>query len=77
MRGFFADARRRLLKGAVRVAAVLGAVLLTVVYWFVVGPVALALRLLGADLLGVRAKAATAWTPAAPSDLKKRLEGAG
>ena len=77
MRRVLDDARRRLLLGAVRIAAALGAVLLTVVYWLVLGPVALTLRLLGVDLLGVRGKATTAWTPSENGDPQKRLEGAG
>ncbi|MDD5303358.1 MAG: hypothetical protein PHS14_09640 [Elusimicrobia bacterium] len=77
MRGLLDDAVRRLLAGAVRVAAALGGVLLAVVYWLVLGPVALTLRLLGVDLLGVRGKPATAWTPVENGDPKKRLEGAG
>ncbi len=77
MRRFFDGARRRVLAIAVRVAAVLGAILLTFVYWLVLGPVALILRLLGVDLLGVRGKATTAWTPVERGDPKKLLEGAG
>ncbi|MBI2788377.1 MAG: hypothetical protein HYX59_06795 [Elusimicrobia bacterium] len=77
MRAILADARRRLLAGAVRVAAALGAVLLAVVYWLVLGPVALTLRVLGVDLLGVRGKPSTAWTPVENPDPKPRLEGAG
>lgn len=77
MRGLLDDAVRRILDGAVRIAAAIGAVLLTVVYWLVLGPVALTLRLLGVDLLGVRGKTASAWTPADNGDPKKRLEGAG
>ena len=77
MRELLDDAVRRLLEGAARIAAALGAVLLTVVYWLVLGPVALTLRLLGVDLLGVRGKPATAWTPVERSDVKARLEGAG
>lgn len=77
MRAILAEARRRLLAGAARVAAALGAVLLTVVYWLVLGPVALTLRLLGVDLLGVRGAPSTAWTPVENPDPKSRLEGAG
>ena len=77
MRGLLDDAVRRILEGAVRIAAAIGAVLLTVVYWLVLGPVALTLRLLGADLLGVRGKTTSAWTPVDNGDAKKRLEGAG
>ncbi len=77
MRAILADARRRLLAGAVRVAAALGAVLLGVVYWLVLGPVALTLRVLGVDLLGVRGSPSTAWTPVENPDPKSRLEGAG
>lgn len=77
MRALLADARRRLLAGAVRVAAVLGSVLLAVVYWLVLGPVALALRALGVDLLGVRGKRTTAWTPVDAEGARERLTGAG
>jgi hypothetical protein len=77
LRGLLDGAVRRILEGAIRIATAIGAVLLTVVYWLVLGPVALTLRLLGADLLGVRGKATTAWTPVEREDLKKRLEGAG
>ena len=77
MRAILADARRRLLAGAVRVAAALGAVLLGVVYWLVLGPVALTLRVLGVDLLGVRASPSTAWPPVEHPAPKSRLEGAG
>lgn len=77
MRRIFAGARRRLLAGAARVAAVLGAVLLTLVYWLVLGPVALTLRLLGADPLGAGGRPETAWTPAENEEPRKRLEGAG
>lgn len=77
MRRILDDARRRLLAGAARVAAALGAVLLTLVYWLILGPVALALRLLGVDLLGVRGKPATAWSTSENGDAKARLEGAG
>jgi len=77
LRAILADARRRLLAGAARVAAALGTVLLAVVYWLVLGPVALTLRVLGVDLLGVRGAPATAWTPAENPDPKSRLEGAG
>jgi hypothetical protein len=77
LRRFLDDARRRLLAGAVRVAAALGAVLLTVVYWLVLGPVALTLRVLGMDLLGSRGRPFTAWTPAENGDPRSRLEGAG
>lgn len=77
MRGLLDDAVRRLLEGAVRIAAAIGAVLLTVVYWLVLGPVSLTLRLLGVDLLGVRGKRTTAWTPVENGDPKTRLEGAG
>lgn len=68
---------RRILEGARLVAAALGAVLLAVVYWLVLGPVALTLRVLGADLLGVRGAPSTAWTPAENPEPKSRLEGAG
>ena len=57
--------------------AALGAVLLFAVYWLVLGPVALTLRLLGADLLGVRGARSTAWTPVENPAPKSRLEGAG
>lgn len=65
------------LAGAVVIARTLGAVLLTAVYWLVLGPVALALRLTGADLLGTRGKATTAWTPSENGDPRRRLEGEG
>ncbi|PIR15067.1 MAG: hypothetical protein COV48_16420 [Elusimicrobia bacterium CG11_big_fil_rev_8_21_14_0_20_64_6] len=77
MRGLLDDAVRRILEGAVRVATAIGAVLLFLVYWLVLGPVALILRLAGADLLGARGKATTAWTPVENGDSQKRLEGAG
>lgn len=77
MRRILDDAGRRLLAGAARIAAALGAVLLAVVYWLVLGPVALTVRLLGVDLLGVRGRPATAWTPAENEEPRKRLEGAG
>ncbi|MCM2305149.1 MAG: hypothetical protein NDJ72_10630 [Elusimicrobia bacterium] len=77
MRRLLDDARRRFLEGARRAAAALGAVLLFAVYWLVLGPVALTLRLIGADLLGVRGKPETAWTPAENGDARGRLEGAG
>jgi len=77
VRSHLQEGLRRVLAGAVRIATAIGAVLLTLVYWLVVGPVALTLRLLGADLLGVRGKAATAWHPVEREDPKKRLESAG
>ena len=77
MRRLLDDARRRLLEGARRAAAALGAALLFAVYWLVLGPVALSLRLLGPDLLGARGKPKTAWTPAENPAPKSRLEGAG
>jgi hypothetical protein len=77
VRSLFDEAIRRALAGAVLIAKAIGAVLLTVVYWFVLGPVSLTLRLLGVDLLGVRGKPATAWTRVEREDAKTRLEGAG
>ncbi len=73
----FEEAVRLALEGAKRIAAAIGAVLLTVVYWLVLGPVSLVLRVLGVDLLGVRGKPTTAWIPVEHEDVKKRLEGAG
>jgi hypothetical protein len=77
LRPLFDEAIRRALAGAVLIAKAIGAVLLTVVYWLVLGPVSLTLRLLGVDLLGTRGKATSAWTPLAHEDAKARLEGAG
>jgi hypothetical protein len=75
--GLLERARRRLTEAALAAARVQAAVLLTVVYWLVIGPAALAGRLLGADPLARRGLAKTGWIPRAPKGARETLDGAG
>jgi hypothetical protein len=73
-----ARARRRLTELARAAARVQAAVLLTLVYWLVIGPAALALRLLGADPLSRRRPAgASGWIPRPRRGARETLDGAG
>jgi hypothetical protein len=75
--GLLTRARRRLTAAALAAARVQAAVLLTVVYWLVIGPAALAARLLGADPLARRRPAKSGWIPRPPRSPRETLEGAG
>jgi len=69
--------RRRLAASAAAAGRAQAAVLLTAVYYLVIGPAALAARLLGADPLGRRRPAATGWIPRTPRGPRAGLEGPG
>jgi hypothetical protein len=69
--------RRVLAAGARRAARVQAAVLLTLVYWLAVGPVAVLARLAGADPLARRRPARTGWIPRPSRPPRETLEGAG
>jgi hypothetical protein len=75
--GAWARAKRRLAAAALAAARVQAAILLTLVYWLVIGPAALALRVLGADPLALRRPARTGWIPRTPRGARETLEGAG
>ena len=75
--GIIARARRRLTAAALAGARVQAAVLLTLVYWLFLGPVAFAARLLGADPLARRRPAKTGWVPRPPRGARETLDGAG
>lgn len=70
-------ARRRLKTAAAAAARAQAAVLLTAVYWLVIGPAALAARLLGADPLDTRRPAKTGWRTRTARGAREALEGAG
>ena len=72
-----ARARRRLTAAALAAARVQAAVLLTIVYWLVIGPAALAARMLGADPLARRRPAKSGWHPRPPRGMRESLDGAG
>jgi hypothetical protein len=69
--------RRRLAAAAAAGARVQAAVLLTLVYWLVIGPAALAGRLLGADPLARRKPATTGWVPRPARNARDVLQGPG
>ena len=75
--GLFARARRRLTAAAVAAARVQAAILLTLVYWLVIGPAALAARLLGADPLARRRPADGGWIARPKRGAREMLDGAG
>ena len=75
--GIFARARRRLTAAALAAGRVQAAVLLTLVYWIVIGPAALGARLLGADPLARRRPAKSGWIPRPPRTARETLDGAG
>jgi hypothetical protein len=62
---------------ALAAARVQALVLLTLVYWLFLGPVAIAARLLGADPLARRRPAKSGWIPRPPRGARETLEGAG
>jgi hypothetical protein len=70
-------ARRRLTAAALAAARVQAAVLLTLVYWLVIGPAAVAARLRGADPLARRRPAKSGWIARPPRGTRETLEGAG
>ena len=75
--GVWARARRRLTAAAHAAARVQAAVLLTIVYWLIIGPASLAARLLGADPLSRRRPAKSGWIPRPPRAARETLGGAG
>ena len=75
--GFLERARRRLTAAALAAARVQAVVLLTLVYWLVIGPAALLSRLFGADSLGRRRPRKSGWIARAPRGARETLEGAG
>ena len=75
--GIWARARRRLAAAALAGARVQAAVLLTIVYWIIIGPAALAARLLGADPLARRRPAKSGWIPRPARGARETLDGAG
>ncbi|OGS01212.1 MAG: hypothetical protein A2V88_02870 [Elusimicrobia bacterium RBG_16_66_12] len=72
-----ARVRRRFAEAVRAGARVQAAVLLTAVYFLVLGPAALLTRLLGVDLLCRRRAAKTGWTERAPRDPRELLRSQG
>ena len=75
--GGLARLRRRFKAAVLAGARVQAAVLLTGVYFLVLGPAALLARLFGADPLACRRAARTGWTAREPQDPRDVLRSQG
>ena len=75
--GLLFRVRDRLLAASRAAARAQAAVLLTLVYFAVLGPVALLARLCGADFLGRRRPARSGWIPLPRQDPRESLRGPG
>ncbi|MEK7381678.1 MAG: hypothetical protein AAB262_00135 [Elusimicrobiota bacterium] len=75
--GAFARIRGRFTSAVRTGARVQAVVLLSVVYYLVLGPAALLLRFFGADLLSCRRAAKTGWTEREPRDPQELLRSQG
>ncbi len=76
-RALLARVRSRLLAASKAAARAQAAVLLTLVYFLVLGPAALVARLCGADFLARRRAARTGWVPRPPRGARESLTGPG
>ena len=75
--GLFARIRGRFTAAVRTGARVQAAVLLTAVYYTILGPAALLARLFGADPFACRRGAKTGWTEREPRDPKELLRSQG
>lgn len=75
--GILARVKRRFTSAVRAGARVQAAVLLTVVYYLVLGPAVVLSRLFGADPLSRRRDAKTGWVPCPPRDPKELLRSQG